>query len=181
MTSNNKFLHCSLSCIMHMLLRSVQLLSVSEKSSDTSFALTREYWMIYSGPGFLAVVPPPPHPPPVSKVDRATTQEDWEREKTRWQERGEGGGLGADSYGREKTWSSLNQSIISGSNYLSLLPLSIYLSFFRCRCKLPVHVFPACALYCEQLTVWRNKLRREIESPVPDFKKSNRVSCYIES
>jgi hypothetical protein len=54
----------------------------------------------------------------------------------------------------------------------------LYLSL--CRCKL-LPVLAVYALYCEQLTAWRNKRRREIESPVPDFKKSNRVSFYIES
>ncbi len=54
----------------------------------------REYWMLYRGPGFLAVVwfwllnPLPPSLPSVSST--ADTEEDWERETICWLERGEG-------------------------------------------------------------------------------------------
>jgi hypothetical protein len=61
-------------------------------------AILREYWMIYRGPGFLAVVwfgsssfPATPFPSHVSKLD-GDTQEDWERETTFWRERGREGG-----------------------------------------------------------------------------------------
>ncbi len=58
----------------------------------------REYWMIYSRPGFLAVVwfgsSPIPLPPTLPSVNAwlasGNTQEDWERDTTCWQERGEG-------------------------------------------------------------------------------------------
>ncbi len=56
----------------------------------------REYWMIYRGQGFPAVLVwfgsyPTPHFPPLPSV-RSTgdTQKDWERETTYSQERGEG-------------------------------------------------------------------------------------------
>ncbi len=61
----------------------------------------KEYWMIYRGPGFLAVkwfasspAPPPPNSLP-SVSSTGDTQEDWERETTCWRERGGGGGWGA--------------------------------------------------------------------------------------
>jgi hypothetical protein len=77
----------------------------------------REYWMIYRGPGFLAVVwfgSTPTPTSPVSKVDqRHTTQEDWERETIRWRERGKGGGRGAESCDRMKARSVINHSILS--------------------------------------------------------------------
>ncbi len=56
---------------------------------------TWEYWMIYRGPGFLAVVwfddlaPPLPPAPPVLcpwESSSGDTQEDWERETTCWRE-----------------------------------------------------------------------------------------------
>ncbi len=49
----------------------------------------REYWMVYRGPGFLAVVwfglshappTPPPHPSLPSVCSNGDTQEDWDRQ-----------------------------------------------------------------------------------------------------
>jgi hypothetical protein len=72
--------------------------------------------MIYSGPGFIAVIydlapPPPLLPPPVSKLD-------W-RHTGRLIDNllkgvGEGVGERAISYDGEKAWSSINHSILSG-------------------------------------------------------------------
>ncbi len=54
---------------------------------------TREYWMIYRGPGFLAGVwfrsSPTPSPPLPSVSSTGDPEEDWEREKTCWRERSE--------------------------------------------------------------------------------------------
>ncbi len=70
---------------------------------------TRGCWMIYRGPGFLAVVwfgSSCPFPPsPVSKLDRRHTRR-----------RGGGVGRGAESYHRRKVWSSINHSILSDRN-----------------------------------------------------------------
>jgi hypothetical protein len=48
------------------------------------------------------------------------SQEDWEREATRWPERGwKGvGWRGAESYDRKKAWSSIYHSILSGRKYV---------------------------------------------------------------
>jgi hypothetical protein len=53
---------------------------------NTCLVHPREYWMIYRGPGFLAIVwfgsfPPPSPPPSLQSVSTAgDTQEAWERE-----------------------------------------------------------------------------------------------------
>ncbi len=66
---------------------------------------TREYWMIYRGPGFLAVVwfgsstIPFPSPPPLPTGEGR---------------RGVGGG--AKSNGREKAWPSIHHWILSGTD-----------------------------------------------------------------
>ncbi len=99
----------------------------------------REYWMIYRGPGFFAVVlswlyAPPPLPPSVSST--GDTQEDWERETSCWRERN------SEYGGRELTasaidaWYSVNHSIFSAllSLYfifrLLILRFPIFLCFF---------------------------------------------------
>ncbi len=55
---------------------------------------TRQYWMIYRGPGFLAVLwfgsPPNPSNLPLPTSSTGDKQEYWERETTFW--RGVGGG-----------------------------------------------------------------------------------------
>ncbi len=63
-----------------------------------AWAKTREYWMIYRGPGFLAVVwfgssSTPSHQshPLPSVSSTGNTQEDWEREATCWWGGGERG------------------------------------------------------------------------------------------
>ncbi len=43
------------------------------------------------------------------------TQDYLEREATCWQERGEGGGRGAESYDRKRAWPSINHSVLSCS------------------------------------------------------------------
>ncbi len=73
----------------------------------------REYWIVYRGPGFLALIwfgssPAPSHPLP-SVSSCCDTQEDGERETTFWQ-----GGGGAKSNDSEKDWSSINHSILAG-------------------------------------------------------------------
>ncbi len=56
----------------------------------------------------------PPPPPPLQSISLTSdTQEDWERETTYWQERGKGGGRGAESDDGKKAWSSINHSILS--------------------------------------------------------------------
>ncbi len=69
------------------------------------YSKSGQYWMIYRGPGFLELSPPPP---PVSST--GDTQEDWER-NTCWRERERG--AGAKSYDDQKAWSSINHSILS--------------------------------------------------------------------
>ncbi len=66
---------------------------------DKRMFSTREYWMIYRGPGFLVdnLAPRPPSPP-FSRLSRkysmftGDTQEGWERETPCWREREEGVG-----------------------------------------------------------------------------------------
>ncbi len=68
----------------------------------------REYWMIYGGPGFLAVVWFGSTPPsPLSNLDRKT-----EKERQLAEERGWEVGEGAKSYNGENAWSSIYHSII---------------------------------------------------------------------
>jgi hypothetical protein len=45
------------------------------------------------------------HPSPLDQ--RRTEQEDWEIEPTCWQEKGKGGGIGAESYDCKKAWSCI--------------------------------------------------------------------------
>ncbi len=63
----------------------------SGTSAQQSTASTRKYWMIYRGPGFLAVIwfgsSPNPFSPFPSVNSTGDTQEDWERETSCWRER----------------------------------------------------------------------------------------------
>ncbi len=103
--------------------------------------LSREYRMIYRGPGFLAVVRCGSSPAlsplpsfcnlslflslPARCQSSFLTEEvgDW----------GGGGGRGAKSYDGEKAWSSINHSILSGLNSSPWLSHESRFSFF---CKL---------------------------------------------
>ncbi len=79
---------------------------------------SREYWMFDRWPGLLTVVydlAPPSHPlPSVSPI--GDTQEDCERELTRWRVWEGGGGVdgggGAKSYNGEKAWSFISHSLL---------------------------------------------------------------------
>ncbi len=89
----------------------------SGTSAQQSTARTRKYWMIYRGPGFLAVIwfgsSPNPFSPFPSVSSTGDTQED---EKERQVVDGRGGGQGrgwAESYDHKKAWSSMNHSIFS--------------------------------------------------------------------
>jgi hypothetical protein len=79
--------------------------------------ISREYWMIYRGPGFLAVVyNSAPHPPlsPLSSPSLFLSLPVCRRSSllTEW---GGRGGRGAKSYDLEKAWPSINHSILSGN------------------------------------------------------------------
>ncbi len=84
--------------------------------------LSRKNWMIYQGPGFLAVAgfgsSPilPPHP---SKIDRRHTGRLRKRDNLLTGEGGGGGG-GAKSYDSMKAWSSINHSKLSDANPIIL-------------------------------------------------------------
>ncbi len=86
----------------------------------------REYWIIYRGQGFLAVIwfgsfAAPPPPITVSKLDRRHTGRLRKRDNLLTGE-GVGGGWGAESYNCQKTWSSVNHSILSGQHPLTGIP-----------------------------------------------------------
>jgi hypothetical protein len=76
--------------------------------------------MIYGGTGFHAVfasAPRPPHPrSPARKLDQTHTGRLRKRGNFLTGE-GEGGGGGAQSYDREKAWSSINHSLLSVGSY----------------------------------------------------------------
>ncbi len=77
--------------------------------------------MIYRGQGFLAVVlvgsSPPPPPPTASYLSFSDFLCVAGRSNLLTEE-GEGGGRGAKSFDREKAWSSINLSILSGAEYI---------------------------------------------------------------
>ncbi len=79
--------------------------------------VTREYWIIYIGPGFLAAICLAPHPPlpPPSLV----STRDWRRIGI-LKERGEWCGRGAEKYDCQKAWSSKNDF-----NTLSMSPVRL--------------------------------------------------------
>ncbi len=96
------------------LYKSVSLSFCLVSAIELPYMYSREYWMIYRGPGFLAVVffcSMPMHPsPPLPSVNlTGDTQEDWERKTTCWA----GVEGGAKSSERKKAWSSINRSKIS--------------------------------------------------------------------
>ncbi len=79
-------------------------------------AAAREFWMIYRGPGYLAVL----------WFDSPRLELDWPHTGSLRRGGnlltgggGEGGGREAESYDRKKAWSSINHSILSGSNPLT--------------------------------------------------------------
>ncbi len=82
----------------------------------------REYWLIYRGPGYLAVVWFGSSPTPVSKLDRRHTGRLRKRDNFLTGEGGRGGWPRGKSYDRKEAWSSIIHSIlsISGSKPLSL-------------------------------------------------------------
>jgi hypothetical protein len=99
-----------------------------------------EYWTIFRGPGFLAVVglgssPTLPPLPSVSSIGE--TQENWEKETTCWRE-GEGAGEEPNQYDRKKLWSSINHSIFSGYGHSNLCSLWSYTRKVKFR---PVFMF----------------------------------------
>ncbi len=92
---------------------------------------TREYRMIYKGPGFPAVIwfSSSPIPSPLSPVSnlcrRSDTQEDWERETTCWREGGRG-------VGEEPNQESLVLYLIKYSLfYIHRLPPSCFFIFIQ--------------------------------------------------
>ncbi len=101
--------------------------SVASLYLHSFYVSPREYWMIYGGPGFLAVLwfgSPPTHFPPspvsilsfflslsVSRLSSFLT---------------EGGWLGTDSYDRENAWASTNHSIPSAPTPLAVFFLPSY-------------------------------------------------------
>jgi hypothetical protein len=91
-------------------------------------AWCREYWVIYRGPGFLAVVwfgsLPTPFPLlSVYKLVRRRTGRLRKRDKLLTGEGRKGGG--PESYDRKKAWSSINHSILSGLAYYNYNPRRI--------------------------------------------------------
>jgi hypothetical protein len=83
---------------------------------------TREYWMIYRGPGFLEAVwfsslPTLFPPSPVSKLSLFLGLFLCFASRAYWRE-GWGGERGAKSYDREKAWPSISYSILSAVNHI---------------------------------------------------------------
>ncbi len=74
----------------------------------------REYWMLYRGPGFLAVVWFGSSP--FTVIAWPATHIDWERDKLCWRE---GWGRSQIMRPQKKAWTSINHSILSGSNNLA--------------------------------------------------------------
>ncbi len=76
----------------------------------------RDYWTIYRGPGFLAVVRLDwllPYPSPLSSQQVVSLfQSSWVAYRAYWWERGMGGGARYKSYDSEKSWSSINHAIL---------------------------------------------------------------------
>ncbi len=87
-------------------------------------------WMIYGGPGFLAVVwfgssPTPPPPPSVSstrKTGRLRRTGRLRKSENLLKGEGGGGGRGSESCDHEKAWSSINHAVLSAPQ-LPTLPV----------------------------------------------------------
>jgi hypothetical protein len=88
--------------------------------SRSATGITREYWIIYRGPSFLAVIwfgssPIASRVPTPSrqycKLDRWHTDCEWE---TICWRKGDEGGVGAKSYDGKKVWFAINYSRLSG-------------------------------------------------------------------
>jgi hypothetical protein len=81
----------------------------------------REYWTIYRGPRFLALVwfvsSLTPSLSPVSKLSLFFSLHIWVACRAYWWERGVGGGGGPKSYDSKKAWSSINHSILSACRH----------------------------------------------------------------
>ncbi len=81
---------------------------------------TKEYWMIYRGPRFLAVVwfgsqPTPFHPLPVSKLSLFLTLPVYRRQPRGWGR--------IESYDGEKAWSSRKHSILFRIRHRTIVSL----------------------------------------------------------
>ncbi len=77
--------------------------------------LLREYWKIYRGPGFLAVVRfGSPPPPPVRNFSLFLSLACMS--SLYWREKWGRGWEGDESYNDEKTWSSINHPILSATS-----------------------------------------------------------------
>ncbi len=91
----------------------IDCLVLTYPSFTCSDWFSKEYWMIYRGPGFLSVVwfgssPHPLNPPPTSPVSKLDWRHTGRLKKERQLADGWGGGWGAESYHSKKAWSSLN-------------------------------------------------------------------------
>jgi hypothetical protein len=103
---------CWLGIFVQTVMRiSICRLTQYERSYLPSYS--REYWTIYGGPGFLAVIwfgsTPTLSPLPTSVSWVGETHEVCDRESTCWRERGEG----TESYDPKKAWPSIKHSILS--------------------------------------------------------------------
>jgi hypothetical protein len=96
--------------------------------------MSRENWMIYRGPGFLAVVwfgstPTPSSPLSRQQVLSLPVCDGWRD--------GEGMGRGAKSHDCEKALPSINHTILSAQTVLAgLLFLFVFLGQWKKRCSI---------------------------------------------
>ncbi len=79
-------------------------------------SVVREYWMIYRGPGLLALVwfgsTPTHFPPLLSATCLSFSVFLCVGSRAYWGRWGGGGGHGAESYDRKKAWTSINHSCL---------------------------------------------------------------------
>jgi hypothetical protein len=92
--------------------------SESCSSSTVLLHISREYWMIYRWPSFLAAPPPPTSAG--SKLNRRHAGRLRKRDKLLMGERGGGGG-GAKWYNGKKACTFINHSILSADRNTSLM------------------------------------------------------------
>ncbi len=87
---------------------------------NTFIILPREDWMIYRGPSFLAVVwiGSTPAPSPLSRQLIGRLSKSSCVSLVQLTDGRRGGGRGAESYDRQKAWTSINRSILSGTVHL---------------------------------------------------------------